>query len=451
MRLYFGLITAALSFAVVSGAAMAWDGSYILFKILDLQSPFLPHNRLVNIPLHWIVLLTSRLTNDLSILQMVFGAAHAVIPLAALAISWWIVRGYAEPLFIWAALGIGFGTLPAQLCFACEAVSALLLFWPVILAILTRIRKRQFLVILGLIVVIFFTHPISVIIFALGSSLAFTIGLRSRQDRKRMLMWAYGLSAMTVLKSLTFLSLQSSYEMSQLSINLLKFYFDVSVSGFPLISMICTWLAAVMIFTSAALSEVIGHRFSGIMHLIAMASLITAGGLLAVWARDPSLWMYAIAFRLWALFFTVPLILMATFDARVHDGHFLCNRRNEWNFRFRIVQIIGVAFLLVLSIQGTAWFNLTKILRETITQSAYACMSLSSIGWLTRTPLNNWTTPSYAILLQGRAPEKLVLEGDGCTEASFFQAVRIAPWDLRSRTGGWFDLHLSGIVSPQSP
>jgi hypothetical protein len=120
MRLYFGLIIAALGFAAVSGATMSWDVSYILFKILDLQSPFLPHGRLVNIPLHWIVLLVNRFTSDLSVLQTVFGLVYAAIPFMALALSWWVVRGYAEPLFIWVALGVGFGTLPGQLCFACE-------------------------------------------------------------------------------------------------------------------------------------------------------------------------------------------------------------------------------------------------------------------------------------------------------------------------------------------
>jgi hypothetical protein len=38
------------------------------------------------------------------------------------------LRRAALPLFIWVALGVGFGTLPGQLCFACEALFAILLF-----------------------------------------------------------------------------------------------------------------------------------------------------------------------------------------------------------------------------------------------------------------------------------------------------------------------------------
>jgi hypothetical protein len=49
----------------------------------------------------------------------------------ALALSRWVVCGYAELLFIWVALGVGFGTLPGQLYFVSEALFAILLFWPI--------------------------------------------------------------------------------------------------------------------------------------------------------------------------------------------------------------------------------------------------------------------------------------------------------------------------------
>jgi hypothetical protein len=229
VRIYFALIGAALGFATVSGAAMAWDGSYILFKILDLQSPIPAHNRFVNIPFHWTVLLASRLTSDLTILQMVFGFIYALIPFVALALSWWIVRDQAEVLFIWAALGIGLGTLPGQFCFICEATYVIFLFWPIILAILTRMRKHQVPVILLLVMAAFFTHFVSSILFALSAIIAFAIGLRSRDNRSWMWIWAFALSAMAVLKLLTFWIFPSSYEMSMLSMDILRsFFYDVS-------------------------------------------------------------------------------------------------------------------------------------------------------------------------------------------------------------------------------
>jgi hypothetical protein len=446
MRLYFGLTIVALGFAGISGAPLSWDGSYILFKILDLQSSIPAHDRFINIPLHWVVLFVSHFTNDLSILQMVFGLVYAAIPLMVLVMSWWVVRGHAETLFIWAALGIGLGTLPGQFCFICEAILAVLLFWPVILAILVRMHKNHVPIVLMLVIATFFAHFVSIMLFILGAGLAFAIGLRSRDDRRWMWMWAFGFGAMAALKSLIFLVSPSAYEMSQLSTDVMKFHFDIAVAGLPLMSVICTWFAASMIFISQLLSRYPKHNFSPIIHSIGLISLTIAGGLLVIWARDPYLWRYAIAFRSWALFISFPFIMLAALEALIRSDQFSINEKNEWNYRLKTLRIIGVVFLLVLSIQSTAWFNLTSILRETIVQSVDSCISISSIGWLTHTPLNNWTTPSHAILLQGKAPQKLVLNGDGCTEASFSEAIRIAPWDLRSRTGGWFDLHLSGIL-----
>jgi hypothetical protein len=161
--------------------------------------------------------------------------------------------------------------------------------------------------------------------------------------------------------------------------------------------------------------------------------------------------MYATAFRLWALFSSFPFMMLAAFEVVIHPDDLSFNGKNDWKHRMKTIQIIGVIFLLVLSVQSTAWYNLTNILRATIIQSANGCLSLSSIDWLTRTPLDNWTTPSYSILLQGKAPKKLVLDSDGCTDAHFSEAVRIAPWDLRSRTGGWFDLRFSGLLPIQKP
>jgi hypothetical protein len=181
MRLYFGLTIVALGFTAVCGGAVSWDGSYVLFKVLDLQSPYvLAHTRLINIPFLWMVLFINCFTSDSSVLQIVYGLVYAVIPFVALAISWWVVRGYAQALFIWAALGVGLGTLPGQFCLVCEEISAISLFWPIILAILIRIRRHQVPVIVLFAIVIFFTHPVAIMLFAFGVILAFAIGIRSR-------------------------------------------------------------------------------------------------------------------------------------------------------------------------------------------------------------------------------------------------------------------------------
>lgn len=420
-----------------------------MFKIVDLQSPVPAHDRLVNIPLHWMVLLANRFTSDRSVLQTVYGLVYAAIPFMALALSWWVVHGYAEPLFIWVALGVGFGTLPGQLCFACEALFAILLFWPIILAILVRIPTRHAPTIFLLVISLFYTHPVSIILFAIAAGCAFVMTFRSQCRRIWLLMYGFGFSAMAILKSLMFLIFPSPYEMSLLLMDVLKYHFTGSVSGIPLRAVMCAWFATSMIFIAPLLSRSQNYKYVPIIHWLELISLITAGGLLVIWARDPSLWRYATSFRLWALFGSSPFILLAALEALIYHDDFSYMRKSIWSHRLITIQIIGLCYLVVLSIQSTAWFNLTKILRETITHSEDNCLSGSSMGWIPHTPLHNWTAPSYAILLQGRAPRKLVLDGDGCSEASFSHAIRIAPWDLRSRSEGWFDLHLSGLPPTQ--
>jgi hypothetical protein len=311
-------------------------------------------------------------------------------------------------------------------------------------------RKHQVPVILLLVIAAFFTHFVSSILFALSAVLAFAIGLRFRNDRRWMWTWAFGLSAMAVLKLLTLWVFPSAYEMSILSMGVLKWYFGISVAGLPLLAMICAWLSAVMIFLSGLRVTLSKHKFSSIIQSIELIGLMTAGGVLVIWARDPYLWKHADGFRIWALLSSFPFIILAALEALIHQPNYSCDKHINFDHRIKITQITGIIFLLVLSVQSTSWFNLTNSLRETIAQSENNCISGLSIDLLARPPLNGWST-SYSILLQGRAPQKLVLYGDGCIDANFSEAVRIAPWDLRSRTGGWFDLRLSGLSPGQEP
>ena len=127
---------------VLTDAALTWDGAYYLFHMLHTRTPFIAHDRLIDAPLHWPVVLAQHLTDDLPTLRAVFGSLHAVTPLAAIALSWWVVRGAAPALIIWPVLTIGIATLPGQINLISEGIKAQQLFWPVLLAILVRLPPR---------------------------------------------------------------------------------------------------------------------------------------------------------------------------------------------------------------------------------------------------------------------------------------------------------------------
>jgi hypothetical protein len=436
MRLYFGLTTAAVVFAGISGAPLSWDGGYYLFKILDTQASFVQYNRLSVVPLHSAVLLANRLTSDLTVLQAVFGLLYSAVPLLALAISWWIVRGESRPLFIWAALGIGVGTLPGQFYFTTEGIPALQLFWPILLAILTRVRGSQAPVVLLLATAVFFAHPVAAALFAFGAGLACLVGVRHQTDRRRMLLWALGLG---VLAAARFSMIQPGYETDQLARENLSRHFAVSLLGSPLISLACAYLAAIMVFVLPLARA--PHRGPAVflIRALGLASLGLAGWLLVGWARDPHQWAGAVGFRSWALACSAPFMLLAAVEGLIRDTRFLPDLGGQLRYRGLLVNLAAGIFLAVLALQSRSWLILKNTLRDTMAQSSSACISQASVGWLDRTPLNHWATPAYAIILQGRAPPRLVLDGDGCAEARLSNTVRIAPWDVRGPRDGWFD------------
>lgn len=183
---------------------MSWDGSYFLFEILDSQTPFVPRGRWIHFPLQWLFLLTNRFTSDLTILRTTFGLIYVAIPLVALMMSWLLLRHKRQQLFVWAAFGIGVGTLPGQFFFTTESTMAIQLFWPLLLGILGGIRKPQVLILMVLAIAVFFAHPVAIALFAVGAGLTFVVGWGSRDERR--LMWVSGsaFSALAVLKFAVF-------------------------------------------------------------------------------------------------------------------------------------------------------------------------------------------------------------------------------------------------------
>lgn len=73
------LFAIPLIVAVVSDAALSWDGAHYLFRTLDSGVPFIAHDRLIDAPIHWPVLWVNAFTDSLPILRATFGAVHKVM------------------------------------------------------------------------------------------------------------------------------------------------------------------------------------------------------------------------------------------------------------------------------------------------------------------------------------------------------------------------------------
>lgn len=436
MKLYFGLTTLALLTMAICGAAVSWDGSYYLFRTLDAQTPFFPSSRLINTPLELPVILVSHFTNNLGILQTLFGLTYILIPITALTVSWWLVRDRKPSLFVWAAFGIGFGTLPSQFDLVAEANMAVQLFWPIILGVLIGIRRAEAPIIFLLAVAAFFTHPVAVVpLFLLATGLSLITGLHDKNG----IWWVFvfgGLSAIAVLR----LTLGSGT--GWLSLEIIRHALYSSVAILPIYSLIFAFLAGFMVFITSLLKRWLKVKglWVNALYAVEFWNMVMAGIFLLVWARYPFLWSSTLGFRHWVLISSLPFMLMATLESLIYRHDALVDATSDWAHRTRTVRMVALVFLVVLFAQGISWVGLTNRLRETIIQSRDVCISSSSVSWLTQTPLNHWSITSYSILLQGRVPEKVILADNLCLAGKVPSDLHVSPWDPPLTGDGWFDL-----------
>jgi hypothetical protein len=437
MRIYFLLVSIALCIAAMCGAALSWDGSYYLYKTLDTQSPFVLHSRLINVALQWPVLVASHFTSDIRVLNAVFGLLHASVPLIALAASWWIVRERAPGLFVWAALGICLGTLPGLFQLTSDAIDVVELFWPVLLILVVRIPRRHIPVLLCFVAVVFVSHPTASALLGFGAVSAGFIGLVSRAERRKMLAWASVLGVMAIAR---FLMIKDSYEINQLSVPSQMRAFYLALAGLPLAALTCAWLATLLVLALAVVLKNPSHKVARGVQLSAFMGVGAAGALFVMWAGNPVSWMYAIDFRSWALSTAVPFMIAAVVEGTVGWSSVARNAGNLLTFRRRVVEVVGWVFLIVLAEQSLSFAGLTGELEQAIAQSPLPCLSTQSMATLHNTALNNWATPAYAALLQGKAPHKLVLDSNGCTAARLSGDIRLVSFDAQSNGAGWFNL-----------
>lgn len=442
MKFYFGLVSAALIFAAVSGGSLLWDGSYYMYRIVDTHIPFERFPGSLTLILALPVLLATDLTNQIPVLQAVFGLTYALIPILSLALSWWIVRREAPALFIWPALGIGIGTLMLQLHFVAEPILAIQLFWPLAMAILTRSRRLVYLVVIVLSLAILFAHPLSVLLFGLAAIMALAVGWRDPVDRTQKGLMAIGMVGLAVAATIKYWPLQARFETEAITPAGVQSSFGLSMPGLPTFAFLGIYTVAVIIFIGPLLRRNVSSWWRLFLYALEFAGLVAIGALFSLWASDVRWWENAITFRAASLFISLPFIGAAVLESLIHGPAWFASPEGDWGHRIKTTQIVGIIFAIVLVQQSISWIGLTNQLRETIAQSSTACISSSAIPKSARTPLGHWTATSYSLLLQGMTPEKVILADDGCSKTDFSRGLPIADWDLRKWQGGEFDLHL---------
>jgi len=439
---YFALTAIGLISAALCGTALSWDGAAYLFNALDQQRPFTPNNRLINWPLHLPVILASHFTNSLTFLQVIFGMTYAAIPLLMLALCWWIVRDTARPLFIWAALGLGIGLLPGRINFVSEASLAVQFAWPLMLVIITGLRRKHLLIAVVMIVGLYVSHPLSLVFLLLAAAVAMLRGWRNLDERRWLWAWSAALLALTVTGAISFFLFRSSYERQQSSLGELGQTFASTLAGFPILGLGLAAIAALVLLAT----PLVGGRGTALERLmLGVATLCLFGTtiMFVLWAVDVSRWRLALLYSRWTVFVALVFLLPAIIEG-VSYGVVLRDRlASTWRGRARIVQVIAAASSIVLIVQSFAWLNLNERLRDTVATSPWTCISAGTLSWLPGTPLDHWSLAQRVVLQQGRNPQQIMLDGNGCGETDFTAGLpldpTIAPTVLRPWNRGWFN------------
>jgi hypothetical protein len=439
MKLHIGLLCLAMLIAAVSGMAMTWDGSYLFIKTLDDQAPYIPQGRAIVLPSQWAILIASRFTNNFTTLHTVFGIVYGLIPIGSLISSWWIVRDNAASLYVWPVFGIGLAVLPGTFPVFAEAVLAVYFFWPIALAILMGMQIRHFPIAVLFASAVLVTHPTSIPIYFLSAGLSLIAAARIKNARPRLLA-SFGLfTSYILLAGLRFFLMRSSYEEERLSAAILLHQFDVGVAGLPLLSLLCGCMAAICVYAMPYIKSRNSRTLAAIALLIELVALVLATLALVVWATNGRFWRGAFDFRSWALVCSLPFIALATAEQLWCHKHEPMIRMEQVH-RQRTIMVVSMSFLLVLSVQSWSWLNLTTRLREVLVAHANACVPTSSMGWSKNTPLDHWSVTAYSLMLQGRRPQKIVLNDKGCEESKFDDGFPIADWDWRRWDAGWIDM-----------
>lgn len=437
---FFGAVIAALAVTSLAGAALSWDGSYYLFKMEDTQAPFVDHNRWVWVLLQLPTVLANHLSDNLWFLQTVFGLSYALVPLAALAISWWFVRRSAPQLFTWAAFGIGLGTLPTQVAFVSDATMALQLSWPVFLAILIGLPRWQIPVIGLLCLFILIVHPVGIILLGLAAGLCLLKAVFIKAERSYMLHWLGVFVLLTLLAVLKLELFMTSYDTSQLSVAALQTQFNNAVWGLPLLFTGLSWAAGLAAFGSGFAAKNQRPGLVKALRLLEILLLAGAGVVLVVWASDSHNWAQAIDFRIWALFLGLPFMALAAADFWLNHPQFPENRQLMWRQRLWPLRAIGVIFLAVLLVQSVAWVNLTNDYKSRVLESRFSCVATDTLGEIKDTPLDHWSATAYSLLLSGNPSSRVALPEYGCAQADLGQGLQLAEWDMRAWGSGNLNL-----------
>jgi hypothetical protein len=271
----------------------------------------------------------------------------------------------------------------------------------------------------------------SVFILVFAALVGFIAGKLYPLDRLKVWTLSSGLLLLSIIKLIYFLMKHDAYEKGIMSPEGFSGYF-IAQQYLVLLFICQIMLLGFIVFMSSTQ----GKRYFTLIYRFASLLAVTSGIVLMIYVIDPHKWAGGLGYKAWVFPVMLPFLFMAAVE-----GLRECPQEGKNNDRIKIIKAIGLMFSLVLLVQSTVWFNITKRLRTELSASTALCLSMDSIQGLRGTPLDFWSTPSLAVVFQNKHPGTLLLKNHDCQKALNSNGVQIVPWDLHTGTKGWWDLN----------
>lgn len=424
--LIFSCFALAALAMTLSQLALTFDGSYYLVNLLEAGAPFTPHNRLGAAVFQWPALAAR--DSGLVLASSLFCLSYACVPLAVILLCWLAVGKHQGRLTVWPLFALSLAAMPAQLIPVSESLIASQFAWVLLLAVLTPLSPLKAAVLLVLSAWLATLHPVASVYLLLCALACAAIRRTAIQESRLAQVLAACLTVLAAVRLVYMYTVHSGYEMAMLAPGQFRqcaeelFFCTAGQSSLSALAAGAAWL-----FTARTGSFRLFCLSCGLCLVSAAAALY--------WTTQAQFWFQSFAYIRLSILFYCPLMICAFAD-RVAGSR---GRAPVASFSTILSCLLALLHLTVTLSETAVWRALTNRLKLEIAESPAQLVDMDSIDWLRLTPFHHWSAPSYAILLQGRAPAKLLLPEWAIERVEKGQGVFLADWEP-SPSGRWFRL-----------
>lgn len=432
-RLSVGLLSLLAVVAGLTRSGLSWDGSYILFSTIHEQKPFITHTRLTSNLLLAPVWLLSMITDNLTLISVVFSVLMAAVLPLSLWLCWLVVRKRRPEFFLWPALGICLVQLPGQFFYASEALIATTLMWVVVSWIAVECPRSWLPAMVALSAAILFLHPLgAVVVLAAVPGLVWRALRAGKTTVANARWWWVGAALAFFSGSTRLLAIENTgYEASSSEPKVLINMLFGSVLQASIVFLIGA-VAVAFLLVKLSTGEDAGANAQRVRRvnraLVAYGLLALMAGL--VWASQPAWWENALEYRSWGPILGGAFIVWAllTRPRPVPTG---------WLPTFAAVPpLAALLALLVLTAQGVWFARELGRADSALNSSTAVCTAVApSPG----TAMTHWSVSSLSLMLQSRQPARLLVNDPALCAQMGGDQLPIAPYRMTPRQG-WFHL-----------